>query len=107
MAPMGTDLQRLRDEAENRSRTALANNDRDSADAWERIGLAIDECIQKTKHDINLVEARTGLFGLRAESTACAHKWEEFGGVNTNYRLYYSGAHAYIRCEKCGRRERA
>lgn len=61
---MGTDLQRLRDEAENRSRAAAKNNDRDSADAWERIGIAIDECLQKTKHDLRLIEARTGLYGL-------------------------------------------
>jgi hypothetical protein len=62
---MGTDLQRLRDEAESRCLSALANNDRDSADAWERIGLAIQECIDKTKHDLRIIEARTGPFGVR------------------------------------------
>lgn len=61
---MGIDLQYLRDEAERRSRTSVLHNDQDSADAWERIGLAIDACIQVTKHDFRVIEARTGLYGL-------------------------------------------
>lgn len=61
---MTADLQRLRDEAERRCRLALEGNDRDSADAWERIALAIDECQRQTRHDLRIVEARTGLFGM-------------------------------------------
>lgn len=63
---MGTDLQRLRDEAESRCLSAVAGGDKDSADAWERIGLAIAECLEKCKHDLRIIEARTGLFGVRA-----------------------------------------
>lgn len=62
---MGTDLQRLRDEAERRCRMAVANGDRDSADAWERIALAIDTCERSIRADLVTIEARTGLFGLR------------------------------------------
>lgn len=62
---MGTDLQRLRDQAEINCRVAVEHGDRDSADAWERIGIAIDECAKSIKHDLRIIEARTGLFGLR------------------------------------------
>lgn len=62
---MGTDLQRLRDEAERLSLVAAKNNDRDSADAWERVALAIDDCVKATRNDLRTIEARTGLFEVR------------------------------------------
>ena len=62
---MGIDLQRLRDEAERRCLVALSKGDKDSADAWERIGMAIDECQRSIKGDLRTIEARTGLFDLR------------------------------------------
>ncbi len=37
----------------------------------------------------------------------CVHKWEEVGGVNGNFRVYFNGVNAYIRCEKCGKRKQA
>lgn len=65
---MRTDLQRLRDDAESRCLSALAGGDRDSADAWERVGVAIAECLEKTKQDFCVIEARTGLFGAHQGS---------------------------------------
>lgn len=62
---MKIDLQKLRDAAEHRCFVAAEKGDRDSSDAWERIGIAIDECLRKTKHDFNLIEQRAGLFALR------------------------------------------
>ena len=56
------DLMRLRDDAERLSLKAADDGDRDSADAWEDIGLAIDECINKTKLAFATIIARRGLF---------------------------------------------
>ena len=36
----------------------------------------------------------------------CAHEYEIVGGRNTNYRIYYNGCNAYIRCTKCNHRKR-
>jgi len=37
----------------------------------------------------------------------CHHEYEMVGGVNTNYRVYFNGGNAYIRCIKCGHRQQA
>ena len=37
----------------------------------------------------------------------CDHEYEIVGGRNSNYRYYYSGAFAYIKCVKCGQRKQA
>jgi hypothetical protein len=70
---MRTTLQNLRDAAERQSRIAAEQNDRDSADAWERIGLAIDDCQQRIKYDLRVIESRLGLMtppGLAMLNTA-------------------------------------
>jgi hypothetical protein len=36
----------------------------------------------------------------------CHHEYEEVGGRNTNYRVFFNGTNAYIRCRKCGHRDR-
>ena len=41
-----------------------------------------------------------------AKLERCDHKYEQVGGRNTNYRTFFNGCNAYIRCVKCGRRER-
>lgn len=54
-------LQELRDAAEGWCLEALGRGDRDSADALERIGRRIDECLEASKHDLTTVRERTGL----------------------------------------------
>ena len=69
-------LQYLRDIAETHSQAALAANDRDSADAWENIGLAIDTCQTQIRDEWNIIKARLPLgtdAELAAEIAATAH----------------------------------
>lgn len=56
------DLMRLRDDAERLCLKAVADGDKDSADAWEEIGLAIDQAIASTKCQFATIAARRGLF---------------------------------------------
>lgn len=59
---MNVELQRLRDQAEENCLAALHASDRDSADAWERIGMAIDQCLVSIRQDWRVIEERKGLF---------------------------------------------
>lgn len=53
-----TRLQLLRDEAEQESTHCLNIGDRDSADAWERIGLRLDEAMLTSKADFHVIAER-------------------------------------------------
>lgn len=36
----------------------------------------------------------------------CVHQYETVGGLNDNYKYYYTDAYAYIKCVKCGKKSR-
>lgn len=58
-------MQTLRDHAEYASLKAAGTGDRDSADAFERIGIAIDACLVSIKSDLAVADARVGLMEAR------------------------------------------
>jgi hypothetical protein len=55
---MRHELQQLRDRAEAEYAAALGRGDRDSADAWERVGLELDRAQEAIAHDWRLIEQR-------------------------------------------------
>ncbi len=57
-------LQSCREVAEIRSRKCASDGNQDSADAWERVGIAIDELLCKTRFDFRTIEERRGLFNF-------------------------------------------
>ena len=42
-----------------------------------------------------------------AELKQCKHEFETVGGRNMNYRIFFNGTNAYIKCVKCGKRKQA
>lgn len=42
-----------------------------------------------------------------AELKQCKHEFETVGGRNMNYRIFFNGTNAYIKCVKCGQRKQA
>lgn len=55
-----------------------------------------NERIEKLERDVTALKTKS----------ICHHTYEEVGGVNTNYRIFYNMCNAYIKCTKCGHRER-
>lgn len=67
---MRTELQKLRDEAEQRCVRAELAGDRDSSNAWERIAVEIDDCQRKIRYDMRIIEERRGLFEAATAAAA-------------------------------------
>jgi len=51
-------LQNLRDEAKQRSRKNTEQKDKDSADAWERISLRLDNLLDASKNDFEILHSK-------------------------------------------------
>lgn len=49
--------------------------------------------------------AETAYWELLSDPCRRGHDWERVGGVNTNFRAYYSGCNAYAKCCRCGARK--
>lgn len=55
-------LQLLRDNANRECELAAQRGDRDSADAWESIGMVLDDAQKRIRFAARVIEERTGLF---------------------------------------------
>lgn len=55
---MRLELQKLRDEMEEKSQTAANRGDRDTAEAWESIALRLDSLIRESRFDFKVIEER-------------------------------------------------
>ena len=56
-----SELQKLRDYADEECLKSSNLGDRDSADALETIGVRIADCLHECKHDLHVVRERMGL----------------------------------------------
>ena len=59
---MRHELQLLRDRAEQQSLQCHERGDADSSEAWERIGMELDQVQRVIAHDWQTIQERTGLF---------------------------------------------
>lgn len=66
---------------------------------------SLEERVKLLEQEV--VSLRRSMKEWKPPKPRCIHEYEKVGGRNNNYRLYFSGAHAYIKCIRCGKRKQA